>query len=63
MSPEAVAYYTDMFTKLSESPEWQTYMSENALLGDVLTGDALQTYFLEEREKHRAILQEMEGSS
>ena len=63
MSPEAVAYYTDMFMKLSESPEWQTYMAENALIGDVLTGDALQAYFLEERELHRAILEQMEGGS
>jgi tripartite-type tricarboxylate transporter receptor subunit TctC len=63
MSPEAVAYYTDMFTKLSESPEWQTYMAENALIGDVLTGEALQAYFIEEREKHRVILEQMEGGS
>jgi tripartite-type tricarboxylate transporter receptor subunit TctC len=63
MTPEAVAYYTDMFMKLSESPEWQTYMAENALIGDVLTGEQLQAYFIEEREKHRAILDQMEGSS
>jgi tripartite-type tricarboxylate transporter receptor subunit TctC len=63
MSPEAVAYYTAMFEKLSQSPEWQTYMAENALIGEVLTGDALQAYFLEERELHRAILEQMEGSS
>ena len=32
-------------------------MAENALIGDVLTGDALQAYFLDEREKHRALLE------
>jgi tripartite-type tricarboxylate transporter receptor subunit TctC len=52
-----------MFMKLSESPEWQTYMAENALIGDVLTGEALQAYFLEERELHRVILEQMEGGS
>jgi putative tricarboxylic transport membrane protein len=64
MSPEAVAYYTGMFEALSQSEEWQAYMAENALVGDVLTGEALQAYFIEEREKHRAILEAMgEGGS
>lgn len=61
MPAEAVAYYTEMFRKVAETEEWQTYMSEQALMGDFLTGDALQAYFLEEREKHAAILADMEG--
>ena len=63
MAPEAVAYYTAMFEALSQAPEWQTYMAENALLGDFLTGDDLQAYFLAEREKHRVLLEAMEGGS
>jgi putative tricarboxylic transport membrane protein len=64
MDPAAVAYYTAMFEALSETPEWQSYMAENALIGDVLTGDELQAYFLSEREKHRALLEAMgEGGS
>lgn len=62
MPPAAVAYYTAMFESLSQSEEWQTYTKEKALMADFLTGDALQAYFLEEREKHAAILQEMEGT-
>jgi len=61
----AVAYYTAMFQALSETEEWQTYTSEKSLLPDFLTGDALQAYFMEEREKHRAILEaqgELAGS-
>jgi putative tricarboxylic transport membrane protein len=64
MSPDAIAYYAGMFETLSQSEEWQTYMAENALVGELLTGDALQAYFIEEREKHRAILESMgEGGS
>ena len=59
MDPAAVAYYAEMFRQLSETEEWQTYTETEALLGDFLTGDALQEYFLEEREKHRTILQDM----
>ena len=65
MPAEAVAYYTDMFQKLSETEEWQTYTKDKALMADFLAGDELQAYFLEERAKHAAILADMEadGSS
>jgi len=63
MAPEAVAYYTSMFEKLSQSEEWQTYTKEKALMADFLTGDELQAYFLEERNKHADLLNSMgEGS-
>ncbi len=63
MAPEAVAYYTEMFENLSQSQEWQTYTAEKALMADFLTGEELQAYFLEEREKHADLLNAMgEGS-
>jgi tripartite-type tricarboxylate transporter receptor subunit TctC len=61
MPAEAVAYYTEMFAKLNELPEWQAYTEDEALDRDFLTGDALQAYFLEEREKHAAILADMDA--
>ena len=63
MPAEAVAYYTEMFEKLAETEEWQTYASEKALVADMITGDELQSYFLEERDKHQAILADMESNS
>lgn len=63
MDPAAVAYYTEMFQKLSESEEWQTYTAEKALMAEFLTGDDLQAYFLEERGLHADLLATMgEGS-
>lgn len=63
MAPEAVAYYTTMFENLSQSQEWQTYTAEKALMADFLTGEELQTYFLEERAMHAELLSSMgEGS-
>ncbi|WP_102107491.1 tripartite tricarboxylate transporter substrate binding protein [Oceaniglobus roseus] len=63
MSPEAVAYYTEMFDKLNQSEEWQKYTQENSLDADYMTGDELQAYFLKERDKHAALLKSMgEGS-
>lgn len=63
MAPEAVAYYTNMFEQLNESEEWQTYTVESALMADFLTGDDLQAYFLQERDKHAELLDAIgEGS-
>lgn len=63
MDPQAVAYYTKMFEKLAATEEWQTYTKEKALMADFLTGDELQAYFLEERDKHADLLNAMaEGS-
>ena len=63
MDPAAIAYYTTMFENLAASEEWQTYTKEKALMADFLTGDDLQAYFIEEREKHADLLGSMnEGS-
>ncbi|MBV2358605.1 tripartite tricarboxylate transporter substrate binding protein [Thalassococcus sp. CAU 1522] len=59
MPEEAVAYYTEMFRKLSELPEWQEYTADEALDPSFLSGAELQDYFLTEREKHNAILKDM----
>jgi len=63
MPAEAVAYYTDMFRKVSETEQWKTYTQEKALMNDFLSGDELQSYFLEERDKHRGILRDLGESS
>ena len=49
MPADAVAYYTEMLEQLGATPEWQEYASGKALVADMLTGDALQNYFLNER--------------
>lgn len=59
MPADAVAYYTAMFEKLSQSPEWVDYTQTEALMGDFLSGEALQAYFLEERAKHKDLLKSM----
>ena len=63
MPAEAVAYYTEMFENLNQTEAWQTYAAEKALVADILTGDELQAYFLEERAKHAEILSQMESGS
>ena len=62
MPPEAVAYYEDLFTKLSESEAWRTYAAESALLTDFITGEELQGYLMEERDKHAELLDGLEDA-
>ena len=57
MPADAVAYYEDLFGKLSESEAWRTYAEESALQADFITGQELQDYLLTERDKHAALLE------
>jgi tripartite-type tricarboxylate transporter receptor subunit TctC len=59
MPAEAQAFYVEMFEQVAATEEWQNYAAEQALLTDLLTGDALQDYFLAERAKHRELLAEL----
>lgn len=59
MSKEAVEYYTDLFTRVFNSPEWQEYRTKKSLQGDLLTGDALMDYWKKEREIHKQMLMKM----
>ncbi|MDE0114757.1 MAG: tripartite tricarboxylate transporter substrate-binding protein [Albidovulum sp.] len=56
MSEEASAYYTDLFTRVFDSDEWQTYRNDKSLLGDFLSGENLMTYWEVQRERHETIL-------
>ncbi len=56
LTAEQTGFYVDMFTKLNETGEWKEYAEQNALVTDLLTGDALQEYFLSERQKHAELL-------
>ena len=59
MSPEAVAYYTDLFKRVFASEEWTTYRNKRSLQGEMLTGTALMDYWKKEREIHRQMLIKM----
>ncbi|MCH7937062.1 MAG: tripartite tricarboxylate transporter substrate binding protein [Proteobacteria bacterium] len=59
MKKEAAAYYQGLFKKIFDSTEWQGYMKKKSLQGDFLTGDALMSYWLREKEVQKAILIKM----
>ncbi len=59
MSEEATAFYRDVFQKVYDSKEWQSYMEKKSLQGEFLTGDALKAYWERERSIHAAMLKKM----
>ena len=56
MSEEARAYYTELFTKVYNSEDWQTYKSKKSLMGDLMSGDQLSDYWRDQRDNHEQIL-------
>ncbi len=59
MDKEAQAYYTDLFTRVFNSEKWQKYRNDKSLQGDFLTGDALMSYWMRERDVHEEMLKKM----
>jgi putative tricarboxylic transport membrane protein len=56
MSDDARDFYVDLFEKVYRSEEWQGYLVKKGLIPGWLTGDKLQSYFLDERAKHAKLL-------
>lgn len=56
MSADAEAYYTDLFTKVYNSADWQAYKTKKSLMGDFMSGDELSAYWQEQRTNHEVIL-------
>ncbi len=59
MSDGAKKYYKDLFTKVFNSKDWQSYRNKRALVGEALTGPELVSYWKKERDIHRAMLKKM----
>jgi len=56
MSDEARAYYTELFTKVYNSEDWQAYKSKKSLMGDLMSGEQLSDYWRDQRDNHEQIL-------
>ena len=59
MSKEAAAYYQGLFAKIFKSNEWQGYMKKKSLQGGFLTGDALMSYWMDQKAIQKGILMKM----
>jgi putative tricarboxylic transport membrane protein len=55
VKPDQTAYYTEVFRKVSQTPEWQEFLTKNALNGTFGTGDTVTKYIAEDTERQKAI--------
>jgi tripartite-type tricarboxylate transporter receptor subunit TctC len=56
MSEKAQAYYTNLFTNVYNSKDWQSYKSKKSLMGDFMSGDDLKAYWSDQIANHTKIL-------
>jgi tripartite-type tricarboxylate transporter receptor subunit TctC len=56
MSDDALAYYTDLFSKVYASADWQQYKTKKSLLGEFRSGQELKDYWKVQIDRHTAIL-------
>ncbi len=56
MSADALKFYTDLFSKVFDSKDWQTYKKKKSLMGDFLAGDGLKDYWMTQKARHVAML-------
>lgn len=52
------AFYTAMFKKVSETPEWKDYLARNALVPDYRDGEAFVTFLKGDEAKHARLMTE-----
>jgi tripartite-type tricarboxylate transporter receptor subunit TctC len=55
VKPEQLAFYGEVFKKVSESPEWKAYLTSNALNGTYATGKSLVSFLAADAERAKAI--------
>jgi len=51
VSPEAVAFYTTMLKKVSETPEWKAYIEKTSQSDRFIVGDELRAYTKQDAER------------
>jgi putative tricarboxylic transport membrane protein len=56
MSDDALAYYTDLFSKVYASADWQQYKAKKSLMGEFMSGQELKDYWKVQIDRHTEIL-------
>ncbi len=57
---DVVAFYVDLFKKVSETPEWKEYVTRTVQTGRFMSGDELVKFVNEDEEKNKQVF-EREG--
>lgn len=58
VTKEQQAFYTAMFKKVAETPEWKEYLARNALVPDYRDGEAFVAFLKADEAKHAKLMTE-----
>jgi len=58
VSPDVVAFYVDLFTKVRATPEWKKFMEDGAFNQTFLTGKAYVDWVTKAEALHRDLMKE-----
>ncbi len=58
VTPEQVAFYTDLFTKLRALPDWKEFIEKGAFNDTALKGDAFVEWLGRNEQQHRVLMRE-----
>ena len=51
VSPEVVAFYTDLMSKVRQTPEWKEYIEKTSQTDTFMSGDELRQYIVKDTER------------
>jgi tripartite-type tricarboxylate transporter receptor subunit TctC len=58
VTPEQVAFYTDLFKKVRALPEWKEFMDKGAFNTTALTGSEFSDWLGKNEQLHRVLMKE-----
>ncbi len=58
VTPDQLAYYVDLFTKVRATPEWKDYMEKGAFNTSFKTGNDFKTWLESAEKAHATLMQE-----
>ncbi len=58
VSPDVVAFYVDLFTKVRATPEWKKFMEDGAFNQSFMTGKAYSDWVAKAESLHRGLMKE-----
>lgn len=58
VTPEQLAFYVDLFSKVRATPEWAEYMEKGAFNASFMTGDAFKKWLEGAEAAHRTLMTE-----
>jgi len=58
VTDEQVAFYVDLFKKVAETPEWQSFMSKGAFNQTAMSGEEYKTWVAAAADRHKKLMDE-----